>query len=610
MITSQQLRQMRTQMTDDALIGSLARKDTDFAAFASKVQAKDPEIPAKFIINKYYLGNAGGKTQDVYRSPEKVKDSEKMAQESYSALGFAKNAIKSGGQFAGDLYQAARHPLQTGKTLGLAAVGGAVNTAESIVGGITGKDVEGNVNAPGEDVAAGIGQFYKDRYGSVGQAADTLYNDPVGALSDAAGVLSLGAGAAAKAGTVGKLGGLTRAGQAAGKVATTIDPLMAAGKLAKGAGKVGGEVLGLTTGAGNAPNVIAGAGKAAANSGGYGSDALKAMRGQTGPATIVDKASEALDLIKQQRADAYRPKLEAISRIKGRLDASPIYAELNKQLARFGVKDNSLDSIEDTVRGASQADSAKALNEMVDKPFVPLDDDGLDFSRVVMDEADKAKVRQVVEIMKQWGSQADDLTPAGLDKLKQILDGFYSPNGKARAFVTALKGKVRETLVNNVDGYEAMVKEYEKYSDEITEMQKSLSLTDSASADTAIKKLTSIVRQNNEFRATLVQRLKEVSGSDIPGMAAGSAMNPATPRGIMRTVAGASAAFSFINPWYLMSLPVTSPRLIGELLYALGYTHGQVSNVIKVIRGKVPLPPEFDPALRQSAVLPARTDQE
>lgn len=86
MITSQQLRQMRTQMPDDALLGSLSRKDSEFAAFASKVQAKDPEIPAKYIINKYYLGNADGKTQDVYRSPEKVKDSEQMAQESFTAL--------------------------------------------------------------------------------------------------------------------------------------------------------------------------------------------------------------------------------------------------------------------------------------------------------------------------------------------------------------------------------------------------------------------------------------------------------------------------------------------------------------------------------------------
>ncbi len=44
---------------------------------------------------------------------------------------------------------------------------------------------------PQADLAAGAGQFFADRYGSVQQALDTFRNDPVGALSDVDMVLSM-----------------------------------------------------------------------------------------------------------------------------------------------------------------------------------------------------------------------------------------------------------------------------------------------------------------------------------------------------------------------------------------------------------------------------------
>lgn len=562
-ITPDALRQLRSTIPDDALIGTLSRQDPDgFGSWSATQQAKNPDMPAKFLINRYYLGSASGRqTPDApsTKSKSKPQSFSKAAEQSWgqSVLQDAKNVF-------GGLASAVMNPGQTAMQLGSLATGIGANLEETIRGD------ESIYNLPGEAGATQLGKNFVDMYGgSPLDAAKNVARKPFTAASDVSAALGLGAAAlGTKVGTAGKIGAeLQRASR-------LTDPVLGAAKTVKGAGKLGTEALGLTTGTANAPRAVYEAGKAAPTS--YGTPSLDAMRGRTGPTTIVDEARGALDTVKQGRADAYRPRFEAISQNMAPLDLKVIKDTAQGQLAKFGIK---------------------------------LTEDGLDFSRsTISDAAEQAKVRAVMETVNDWGSQQGDNLAIGVDLLKRRLADFDSASGQARAFVTAVHKATRKLLVDQVPGYETMVKDYEKVSNEISEIQKVLSLTDSTSADAAMKKLTSIVRQNNEYRSALVKHLKEISGSDIPGMAAGQMMSTAAPQGLMRAFAGSSLAFGFINPQFWLSLPATSPRLVGELLYAIGYTSGQVGNVMKLLQGKLQLPPGLASPARQTLTLPARSE--
>lgn len=93
-----------------------------------------------------------------------------------------------------------------------------------------------------EDVARGVGQFYKDRYGGVENIKNTLYNDPVGAALDisavvggvgglakgAAGLSTRGATSVNLASNAARLG---KAGSTLTRASQFIDPIQATSKL-------------------------------------------------------------------------------------------------------------------------------------------------------------------------------------------------------------------------------------------------------------------------------------------------------------------------------------------------------------------------------------------
>lgn len=96
-------------------------------------------------------------------------------------------------------------PIETAKSLGNLGLG------------LGSKLVSGGL--PEEKYAEALGGMIKQRYGSGGAALKTLEKDPVGVVSDVAGLLT-GGGLAA-----GKIPGLVKAGQGATKVGAAIDPL-------------------------------------------------------------------------------------------------------------------------------------------------------------------------------------------------------------------------------------------------------------------------------------------------------------------------------------------------------------------------------------------------
>lgn len=166
--------------------------------------------------------------------PEEIVRNTPAPKDEKSLLGFAGNVLKSGGKTALDIIKAGVNLFNpnmeknTVANLGKLAVG----TAQLAIPGEQGL----------EDRPRAVGEFYKERYGSLPKITKTLYEDPVGAALDASVVLG-GAGAVVKGvGTAGKISSLTRAGEALSTASKVVDPLQAVGKLAgMGTSKIAGK---------------------------------------------------------------------------------------------------------------------------------------------------------------------------------------------------------------------------------------------------------------------------------------------------------------------------------------------------------------------------------
>ena len=132
------------------------------------------------------------------------------------ALDFTTNTLRaipsSGGAFLSNLYNAGRHPLNTGSALGKIAVG----TLQKLT-----PDTPSHANRGYVPYADAAGQALKDRYGSLDALGRTIQSDPVGVMADASTVVG-GAGAAARGvGLAADAAGLSSVADAANGVADT-----------------------------------------------------------------------------------------------------------------------------------------------------------------------------------------------------------------------------------------------------------------------------------------------------------------------------------------------------------------------------------------------------
>ena len=122
------------------------------------------------------------------------------------------NVPESAGQVASDLWEAVSNPIDTGKAIGSAAVGGMQLLKDEI--GVPTRNTWGDQRP----AARAVGQYYSDRYGGGQEFLDSFRTDPTGVALDVGGLLTGGAGAAARLpGTAGKLA----------RAITAADPIVA-----------------------------------------------------------------------------------------------------------------------------------------------------------------------------------------------------------------------------------------------------------------------------------------------------------------------------------------------------------------------------------------------
>ena len=438
-----------------------------------------------------------------------------------------RNVPSSLGRMAGDIGRAVTSPIETLKSIGKLGGGLAVKGAKAIN---PEADYLPELTAM-ERYPEAMKDFYKQRYGGSENIKQTLAEDPAGLVSDLATALSLGGGAISKVGQASKIG---QAGRAIAKVGNVIEPINVAGKavglIGKGAGKILKGGLGITTGAGsNAISEAVKAGKAGNES------FIKSMRGMENIQDVVDQAKDALNTIKQQKNAQYASQIGKTINDPKVLDVMPL--------------------------------QEKMLNIIDDQYYKSISKSG---------KGTMNKLDEMVDVYNDFLQDPELRTAGGFDALKQRIQDIDIPleNKKAERLRTSMANTIKNSIEKQSPQYAKTMKDYSEASDLIKELEKSLSLGNKSSMDSAIRKLQSLTRNNVNtsygYRMQLADELKK-AGADIMPSLAGQSLSSVTPRGLQTLGAtGAGLAGLTSNPSALATLPAFSPRVVGEGAYLTG----------------------------------------
>jgi hypothetical protein len=314
--------------------------------------------------------------------------------------------------------------------------------------------------------------------------------------------------------------------------------------IAQATGKFMSEALGLSTGTGSD------AVKQAFRSGATGDrQFVENMRGNVPVTDILEQAQGAMQTLKQNRRDAFQKGFESTKQNQTFLDFKPIESKF----------DNAIQNL--TIKGVGGVSASKVGQKTLD---------------------DVAEIKAVVD---EWKTKPELHTAEGLDALKRRIDDVYRQDmsNEAKSILTQTRGAVKQTIVKQDKNYAKTMKDYEQGLDLERELERALSLGDKASADTAIRKLQSLTRNNANtsyaYRQQLADILRQETGTDLMPALAGQSMQSFTPRGVQKLVpsltagSGVGAAAVGAGPAALIplaTLPLQSPRLVGEATYGVG----------------------------------------
>jgi len=390
-----------------------------------------------------------------------------------------------------------------------------------------------------EETVKAVGNYFVNRYGSVDQFKVAFADDPVGVLGDVAGVVTGGGMIAAKApGMIGK------AGQKAVDLGQKIDPLNIAvegGQLAK-KGVTDGvpAALGVTTGSG------ADAIKTSFDSGRAGGEAdrrfVENLRGQEDPGLVVNDALENLRAMKDSKQNTFLSSREALRLEQIKVDFDALAAKTQEWSKKW------------VFEGQSE-----------------------------LSPKGQAKLKAVTALINDWQKSPALHNAKGLDVLKRRIDNEYPTGinpGDEAVVVAQVRDMVKNHILESVPDYQKVMAPYEEASRLERELQKSLSLSDKASADTTLRKLQSVMRNNVNAnfgqRLKLVEKLENAGDYFLLPRIAGQNLSSMAPRGLAGQVSAAGTALGGVatSPGTLAALPLFSPRLVGEASRAAGKTIG------------------------------------
>jgi hypothetical protein len=286
--------------------------------------------------------------------------------------------------------------------------------------------------------------------------------------------------------------------------------------------------------------------RTAANSGMRGGNIAKAftdnMRGNVPMEDVLTSAKQNIQNMGAQKSDAYRAGMADISNDKSVLQFDGIDKSLEDALSKITYKGQVKNKAGADVFGKMQAEIA------------------------------------------EWKSldPAEYHTPEGLDALKQKIGGLVESipyeEKTARSVGREVYNSIKNEITKQAPTYAKTMKEYSDSTELISEIEKALSLGNKASADTAMRKLQSLTRNNVSTnygnRLDLAKALEQQGGNEIMPALAGQSLSSIAPRGLGGAVAGATGVggIATMNPLAIPALALQSPRLMGEAAYKTGQT--------------------------------------
>ncbi len=423
------------------------------------------------------------------------------------------NTPASAAQFGEDLVQPFVDPI------------GTANSIASLGKGIVQLAIPGEQED--EKTARAVGAYFVDRYGSLEDAKRTFAADPVGFLGDASMIITGGASAAVRA--PGKIGSVAQTAQ---KIGEAVDPInIATGGVkvgAKGVGMAVPAAIGLTTG--TSGQSLGEAYKAGREGGARQEAFVENMRGAVDPAEVVDDAREAFQRMKKDTRAEFKQSKDALQLQQTQIDFFPIAEQIKDLEASFDYE------------GFSELSSAG-----------------------------QTKMRELNKLIKNFQTNEAVQTAYGLDALKRAIDDLYPRDinpGNEAVIVARARDIVKDAILAQAPEYNTVMRPYEQARRLEIEMQKALSLGDSSAADTALRKLQSVMRDNVNAnfgsRLRLVEQLEKAGDALLIPKVAGQDLQAIAPRGLGRAAGGLAALQSLANPKTAALLPFTSPRLMGE----------------------------------------------
>lgn len=428
-------------------------------------------------------------------------------------------------KFGGDMAAPIMHPIKTAENLG--------NLGQGVL-----EETGLSSGTEHKKYAQAVGKFLADRYGGMDQLKHTIATDPVGFAADVSSLFLGGEAVAARA-----PGMIGRAGEIAGDVGRAVDPIAAAGRVAKGAGHVASEVVG-NLGTHTGGEALRRAAVAGYRGGSEGKAFQENIRGNEPMTDVVDDARQAVNNMRQQRGAAYR------SGMSQHIATDPTVLDFKK--------------IDTAVQGAGAIKNYKGQNLSPSAAGI------------------NTKMSEAIEEWKNLDPKQFH-TVEGLDALKQKLGDIRDATQYGtpeRVAADRIYHAVRKTILEQAPEYGKIMKGYEEASSQIKEIEKALSLNQNASVDTALRKLQSALRDNVNTsygsRKALAEYIEKSGAKHLMARLAGQALRPWTARGLgkLGMQIGAEIALTAGSPDKLAALaasvPFMSPRITGEGAYYAG----------------------------------------
>ena len=398
-----------------------------------------------------------------------------------------------------------------------------------------------------------------ERYGGVDNIAETMRTDPVGILSDVAGIVTGGAGLVAK--TSAKGGRIANVASTIRDVARKADPVTGLVGLAKAPIKYGPDVAAsLITASGDTWRQAVRAGW----EGGKASTEFKQMLNHmdyNGQLKIVEDMRKAMSRVRNERKRAYQTEMDKI----GRADVEAI----DMQPIR--------DAIAEAERRLYATDASGAPSALPGDPAF-------------------AKLEQVKQMVAQfegpWAANAQDLkankfqparpaTVHNVDDLKQAVGRLQLQGDKGNVGAAMVRDAIEEQIVQQAPTYADVMKGYREASNQIFQMEKELMLGGTKISDAQVfNRALSTTRDqvNTSFggRKGVLDELDE----SIFNRLSGAALNPPMATGIRggggavgSTMLGMEGLSSGNLPQVgaAMAMPVVgSPRVHGTVAHGMG----------------------------------------